>query len=196
MLDELVKLGARQAKKAAIKTRKYVRKAKKAVADKIPDGVKETYDSLKEVGDEATSGVKKSYDLAKKKVAAEKTSKKQLDKQLKSGEVVKHKEAAFKDGKKSRYFENTVYSRKDKNTGEYIPIKNERALNKKQIIKDVGAGAALAGIGVGAVKANESLADDLREMGSTEMVEQIKRKMREGKELTQSEKRLLRLMEE
>lgn len=189
MLDELVKLGARQAKKAAIKTRKFVRKAKKAVADKIPENVKETYDSLKEVGDEATSGVRKSYDLAKKKVAAEKVSKKQLDKKLKSGEVVKHKEAAFKDGKKSRYFENTVYSRKDKNTGEYIPIKNERGLNKKQIIKDVGAGAALAGAGVGTAAA---MSDDEQE----DMVEQIKRKMREGKELTQSEKRLLRLMEE
>ena len=189
MLDELVKLGARQSKKAAIKTRKYVRKTKKAVADKIPEGVKETYDSLKEVGDEATSGVKKTYDLTKKQVAAEKASKKQLDKQLKSGEVVKHKEAAFKNGKKTRYLENTVYSRKDKDTGEYIPIKNERALNKKQIIKDVGAGAALAGAGAGAVA---SMSDDDQE----DMVEEIKRKMREGKELTQSEKRLLRLMEE
>lgn len=99
----------------------------------------------------------------------------------------------------------TVSERKD---GRYHKIKDityedakgkpkigERSLDKGQIAKDVAAGTALAGLGVGAVKANEKMSETLGEMGAEDMVSQIKRKMREGKELTQSEKRLLRLME-
>ena len=92
----------------------------------------------------------------------------------------------------------TVSERKD---GRYHKIKDityedakgkpkigERSLDKSQIAKDVAAGTVVAGAGAGAVAA---MSDDEQE----DMVAQIKRKMREGKELTQSEKRLLRLME-
>lgn len=99
----------------------------------------------------------------------------------------------------------TVSERKD---GRYHKIKDityedakgkpkigERSLDKGQVAKDAATGAALAGLGVGAVKANEKISETLGEAGAEDMVTQIKRKMREGKELTQSEKRLLRLME-
>lgn len=94
----------------------------------------------------------------------------------------------------------TVSERKD---GRYHKIKDityedakskpkigERSLDKGQIAKDVGAGAAAVGTIAGGAALMSG--DDDNE----ELIDQIRRKRKNGEPLTASEKRLLRLMEE
>lgn len=186
----LTKTAKRYVRKGEIKARKGAKKAGKFISEKTPEAVKEFASDAKEVLDEATAGVKKSYDLAKKQVADERTAKgvmKELDKKAASGEMSKVTHKAMKDGKPSRYMEDVTYSKINKNTGEHIPEKTVRRVNKKQVAKDAAIGAGVAGAGVAAMAAGGDDEDILKD---------IRRKQDKGIPLTASEKRLFRLMEE
>lgn len=185
------KTAKRYIRKGAIKARKAARKAGKTISEYTPEPVKEFAGAVKEMASDATEGVRKSYDFAKKQVKEENLAKgaiKELDKQVDSSQMAKTTHKAYRNGKPSRYQEDVSYSRINKDTGEYVPEKTIRRINKKQIAKDVGAGAAAAGAIAGGAALMSG--DD-----NEELIDQIRRKRKNGEPLTASEKRLLRLME-
>lgn len=174
----------RAAKKVGADLKDVAEKTGKNTAKKagewVPDPVKKGAKKVKDAVDEKTKGVRE-YG---KKLMEEASDEDRIDSLARE---------ARKKGKNV-----TVSERKD---GRYHKIKDityddvkskpkigERSLDKTQIAKDVGAGAAAAGAvgGAAALLDNDEQED---------LVSQIKRKMENGEELTASEKRLLRLME-
>ena len=161
------------------------KKAGKKVSDSVegfvPPVVKDSAKKAKDFVNEKTKSVKE-YG---KKLLDEASDEEDRIERLAREAKAKGKNVTVSERKDGRYHKIKDITYED---AKGKPKIGERSLDKSQIAKDVAAGAAVAGAGAGAVAA---MSDDEQE----DMVTQIKRKMREGKELTQSEKRLLRLME-
>lgn len=184
IVDDIEDSASKAGKKVADKSKDVAKK----LEDYVPPAVKKGVDDAKDYVEKKTSKVKE-YG---KKIIDAASEDDDYDKFVKqnrrAGRTIK--EYTRKTG---RYHYKKGAEAKGTSGVWYEDAKDR--LDKKQVAKDAGKAAALAGLGVGAVKANEKISETFGEAGAEDMVTQIKRKMRDGKELTQSEKRLLRLME-
>ena len=162
------------------------KRASKKVSDSVegmvPPVVKDSVEKAKGFVDKKT---KRARDYGKKLLDEASEGEDRIER-LEREAKAKGKNVTVSERKDGRYHKIRDITYED---AKGKPKIGERSLDKGQIAKDVAAGTVTAGAGAGAVAA---MSDDDQE----DMVEEIKRKMREGKELTQSEKRLLRLMEE
>lgn len=175
-VDDLEEIAAKAGKKAVEKGKAAASKAGEYVPPPVKEAAGKAKDAVEGAGRKTKEYGKKLADLMSE-----------------DDEIDKFAKAHRRNGRKV-----TEYTRKTgryhykkganvRETGQWIEDAKDR-LDKGQVAKDAAVGAGVVGAGAGAIAA---MSDDEQE----DMVAQIKRKMREGKELTQSEKRLLRLME-